>query len=70
MWFPLREGGFTSRNLDARAFNPYARRTFSRELEFRSVGILLLVLMGATLIASIGAQIAGFGGMPAAWLAK
>jgi energy-coupling factor transport system permease protein len=56
--------------LETRAFDPYARRTFSEELEFHAADRILLTLMAITLIASIAARIAGFGGMPLAWTAK
>ncbi len=56
--------------MEARAFDPYARRTFSQELEFRAGDRALLTLMAVTLLGSIAARVAGFGGMPIAWLAK
>jgi len=56
--------------LETRAFDPYARRTFSEELEFRASDWILLALMAITLVASIAARIAGFGGMPIAWRAN
>lgn len=56
--------------MEARAFDPYAKRTFSEALEFDSLDIALLVLMGITLAAALGARLMGYGGMPAQWLAK
>lgn len=56
--------------LETRAFDPYAPRTFSEELGFRAADWILLTLMALTFAASIVARIAGFGGMPSAWMAK
>lgn len=56
--------------MEARAFDPYARRTFSQTLEFDTADLLILMLLGVTLVASIGARIRGLGGMPVEWLAK
>jgi energy-coupling factor transport system permease protein len=56
--------------LETRAFDPYAQRSFSEELEFRSADWILLTSMAISLTASIGARIAGFGGMPLAWTAN
>jgi energy-coupling factor transport system permease protein len=55
--------------MEARAFDPYAPRTFSQALQFNALDVVLLVLMGLTLAGAIGARLAGFGGMPAQWLA-
>lgn len=56
--------------LETRAFDPYAPRTFSEELDFRPADWIFLTLMAVTLFASIAARVAGFGGMPVAWMAK
>jgi len=56
--------------LETRAFDPYAQRTFSEDLEFRAADWIVLALMALTLAAGIGARVAGFGGMPVAWMAK
>jgi energy-coupling factor transport system permease protein len=55
--------------MEARAFDPYARRTFSQTLKFGPVDLTLLFLMGVTLVAAIIARLMGFGGMPAQWVA-
>lgn len=55
--------------MEARAFDPYARRTFSQALEFDTTDIVLLVVMGATVAASIVARFMGFGGLPEQWIA-
>jgi len=56
--------------MEARAFDPYARRTFSETLEFSALDVVFLVLMGLTLAAGVGARLLGYGGMPVQWLAK
>ncbi len=56
--------------MEARAFDPYARRTFSQTLEFSAMDIVFLVLMGLTLAAAVGARLLGYGGMPLQWLAR
>jgi energy-coupling factor transporter transmembrane protein EcfT len=56
--------------MEARAFDPYASRTFSETLQFNAPDITLLVLMGLTMLAALGARLLGYGGMPAQWLAK
>ncbi|MGH9682993.1 MAG: energy-coupling factor transporter transmembrane component T family protein [Candidatus Acidiferrales bacterium] len=56
--------------MEARAFDPYARRTFSESLEFDARDVAIVVLMGFTLLAAVGARVVGFGGMPAQWVAK
>jgi len=55
--------------MEARAFDPYARRTFSQDLRFDAVDILLITLMVASLAGLVIARIYGIGGMPAAWTA-
>lgn len=56
--------------MEARAFDPYAKRTFSEVLEFDWLDVTLLVLMGIALAAALASRIMGYGGMPAQWLAK
>ncbi|MGH7744606.1 MAG: energy-coupling factor transporter transmembrane component T family protein, partial [Candidatus Dormibacteria bacterium] len=56
--------------MEARGFDPYARRTFSEVLEIDARDVALIVLMAITLLAAVCARIAGFGGMPAQWVAK
>lgn len=56
--------------MEARAFDPYARRTFSQTLQFDAPDVVFLVLMGLALAAGIGARLLGYGGMPVQWLAK
>lgn len=55
--------------MEARAFDPYARRTFSIPLVFRRSDVAWLVLMALALIAAIAARATGPGGMPAQWVA-
>jgi energy-coupling factor transport system permease protein len=54
--------------MEARAFDPYAARTFSQNLQFDSADYLLLSVMGILLVAAIAARIYGYGAMPTAWL--
>ena len=56
--------------MEARAFDPYRRRTFLQKLQFHVPDIVLLVLMGLTLIAAIAGRLEGFGGMPLRWIAR
>jgi energy-coupling factor transport system permease protein len=56
--------------MEARAFDPYARRTFSQTLKFNARDIGLLVLMGLTMAAAVAARLLGYGGMPPQWLAN
>ena len=56
--------------MEARAFDPSQRRTFSQTLQFSVFDVSLLVLMGLTLAAALGARLAGLGGMPLRWLAR
>ncbi len=56
--------------MEARAFDPYARRTFSQSVEFDTLDVVLMVLMGVTLLVSVIARLSGFGGMPAPWIAR
>jgi energy-coupling factor transport system permease protein len=55
--------------MEARAFDPYRRRTFSQALRFNVLDVALLVLMSLTFMAAIAARLAGLGGMPLQWLA-
>jgi len=54
--------------MEARAFDPYAPRTFSRNLQFDSADYLLLGLMAILLVAAVAARFYGVGAMPTAWL--
>ena len=56
--------------MEARAFDPNARRTFATVLAFSRADVLWLVLMGLSLAVAIGARLLGFGGMPLEWLAS
>ncbi len=56
--------------MEARAFDPYARRTFSPSLEFATTDIVLLTVMGITLALSVVARVMGYGGLPEPWIAK
>ncbi|MFY9644055.1 MAG: energy-coupling factor transporter transmembrane component T [Terriglobales bacterium] len=56
--------------MEARAFDPYAQRTFSQTLEFNALDVTLLALMVITLAAGVSARLLGFGGMPVQWLAN
>jgi len=56
--------------MEARAFDPYARRTFASAGQFTRADIAWLVLMSLVLAGTIGARLLGLGGMPAAWLAN
>ena len=49
--------------MEARAFDPYAKRTFVRELRMEMVDKILLVAMGVFLVASIGLRLFGLGGL-------
>jgi energy-coupling factor transport system permease protein len=54
--------------MEARAFDPYAPRTFSQNLQFDAIDYLLMGLMGILLVVAGAARIYGFGAMPTAWL--
>lgn len=56
--------------MEARGFDPYARRTFSENLELDARDVAVITLMAVTLLAAVYARISGFGGMPAQWIAK
>ena len=56
--------------MEARAFDPYAPRTFSVRLEFRWFDWMLLAIMAVSLSAIIAARMAGYAGMPSQWLAS
>ncbi len=49
--------------LEARAFDPYGRRTFVRQLAYRRIDRILLIAMAITLIASITLRVGGYGGL-------
>lgn len=55
--------------MEARAFDPYAPRTFSESFEFHTRDYVLLFLLGSTLLTAVTARLFGFGGMPAGWMA-
>jgi|GEM_PF-1324347 len=56
--------------MESRAFDPYARRTFSEMFEFDSRDVAVVIFMGVTLLTAIIARVSGFGGMPAKWIAR
>jgi energy-coupling factor transport system permease protein len=56
--------------MEARAFDPYARRTFSQALDYDTTDIVLLTVMAITIVASVVARVLGYGGLPENWIAK
>jgi len=56
--------------MEARAFDPYARRTFSEDRGFAARDLVFIALMGLTFLAALFARVWGFGGMPVRWIAK
>lgn len=49
--------------LEARAFDPYAKRTFVRHLLFRTPDRLILAAMAVVLVAAIALRVSGHGGL-------
>ena len=47
--------------MEARAFDPYTKRTFARHLEYSTVDKVILIVMAIILVGAIGLRIAGFG---------
>lgn len=56
--------------MEARGFDPSARRTFSGRDELHRKDWALIGIMGLTLAAALTARILGYGGMPVEWMAK
>lgn len=49
--------------MEARAFDPYTKRTFARHLEYRNVDKVILSVMAIIIVSAIIMRIAGFGGI-------
>jgi energy-coupling factor transporter transmembrane protein EcfT len=49
--------------MESRAFDPYAPRTFVRELKLRQIDRIILLSMAVFLVLSIVIRLLGFGGL-------
>lgn len=49
--------------MESRAFDPYAKRTFARELKMERSDRIILIAMGAFLVLSISLRLVGMGGL-------
>jgi energy-coupling factor transport system permease protein len=56
--------------MEARAFDPYAPRTFSQNLEFDSADRWFMLVMAVLLVVAVAVRFYGVGAMPPAWLAS
>jgi energy-coupling factor transport system permease protein len=56
--------------MEARGFDPSARRTFSGRAQIHSKDWALIMMMALTLAAALIARFLGYGGMPVEWMAK